>query len=82
MQRYFFHIHNGIGFLPDKEGVVLSDLDNARSQAIISIRSILAEEIRMTGLIDLGGRIDIEDDGGVTTVVPFCDAVEVRGGAQ
>ena len=36
----------------------------------------------MTGLIDLGGRIDIEDDGGVTTAVPFCDAVEVRGGAK
>ncbi len=79
MQRFFFHIHNGIGFLPDKEGIVLMSLDEARAQAITSIRSILAEEMRLTGLIDLGGRIDIEEDGGTTTALPFCDAVEVRG---
>ena len=82
MQRYFFHIGNGIGYLPDTEGVVLSSLDEARAQAVASIRSILAEEMRMTGLIDLGGQIDIEDDSGVTTTVLFIDAVEVRGGAK
>lgn len=82
MQRYFFHIDNGIGYLPDTEGVVLSSLDEARAQAVASIRSILAEEMRMTGLIDLGGKIDIEDEGGVTTTVLFTDAVEVRGGAK
>jgi hypothetical protein len=79
MQRFFFHIHNGIGFLPDKEGVVLTGLDEARAQAITSIRSILAEEMRLTGLIDLGGRIDIEGDKGETTSVTFGEAVEVRG---
>ena len=79
MQRFFLHIHNGFGFVPDKEGVSLSGLDAARAQAIVSIRSILAEEVNMTGLIDLGGRIDIVDEEGTVTAVPFGEAVEVRG---
>jgi len=79
MRRFFFHIHNGIGFVPDKEGVVLAHLDAARDQAIASIRSILAEEIMASGLIDLGGWIDIVDQDGTVTAVRFGEAVEVRG---
>jgi hypothetical protein len=43
--RFFLHVQNGIGFVPDKEGVCLCGLDAARAQAIVSIRSILAEEV-------------------------------------
>lgn len=79
MRRFFFHIHNGIGFVPDKEGVALVHLDAARDQAIASIRSILAEEIMASGVIDLGGWIDIVDEDGTETAVRFSEAVKVRG---
>lgn len=79
MRRFFFHIHNGMGFVPDKEGVSLADLDAARDQAIASIRSIVAEEIMASGLIDLGGWIDLVDEDGTVTAVRFSEAVEVRG---
>lgn len=79
MLRFFFHIHNGIGFVPDKEGVSLPGLPAARTQAIVSIRSILAEEMKLTGIVDLSGRIDIVDEDGTVTAIGFGEAVEVRG---
>lgn len=80
MQHFFFNIYNGVGFVSDTEGQSFDNLDFARAQAIASIRSILAEEIVASGLIDLRGRIEIVDGEGVPTVVPFSDAVQLRGG--
>lgn len=80
VQRFFFHIHNGVGFVADKEGQDCPDLDSARARAMDSIRAILAEEIVASGAIDLRGRIDIVDEAGTVTSVAFTDAIELRGG--
>ena len=45
----------------------------------MSIRSILAEEIRGSGVVDLSFRIDIMDEDGTVTADVFGKAVEVRG---
>jgi hypothetical protein len=43
------------------------------------VRSILSDEIKSAGLINLRGRIDIADQqGSVVTTLPFRDAVELR----
>jgi hypothetical protein len=77
MERFFFHLRNGIGWVRDEEGCELPDLAAARVCAIGSIRSILKDEID-AGRIDLRGRIDITDEGGrLLGVVPFHSAVEL-----
>lgn len=45
----------------------------------MSIRSILAGEMRGFGVVDLSFRIDIMDEDGTVTADVFGKAVEVRG---
>ncbi|MBY8823480.1 DUF6894 family protein [Sphingomonas colocasiae] len=78
MPRFFLHIHNGHGLVHDEEGSDAPDQAGARVLALDSIRSIVAEEAR-EGLIDLTGRIAIEDeDGNPLSDVCFPDAFELR----
>jgi hypothetical protein len=77
MPRFFLHLHNSHGFLEDEEGRDLASLADARDEAVRSIRSLLAEEIRR-GRIDLRGRLDIAgEDGEILAGVAFGEAVEV-----
>lgn len=78
MTRYYLHLHNRIGSVPDDEGAEIQNLDAAHEIAIASIRDILGEEVKK-GRLDLFGRIDIADaDGEILRVVPFSAAVELR----
>jgi hypothetical protein len=77
MALFFLHLHNGSGFLPDEEGRDLADLAAARREAVRSIRSLLAEEVRR-GRVDLRGRVEIAGAGGeILANVVFSEAVEV-----
>ena len=77
MPLYFLHLHNGSGFVPDEEGRDFPDLAAARAEAVRSIRSVLAEEIRR-GCVDLRGRVEIAGtDGETLASVAFGEAVEV-----
>jgi hypothetical protein len=58
--RFFFHVFNGDGMTFDDEGLDVEDQAGARSIALESIRSMVAEEAR-GGTIDLTGRIEIKD---------------------
>lgn len=79
MAHYYLNLINGYGFTPDQEGEDFPDLDAARERAKESVRSILSDEIKSVGLINLQGRIDIADhEGAVVTTLPFRDAVELR----
>lgn len=60
MPRFFFFVFNGNGETPDDEGIEIADQAGARSIALESIRSIVAEEAR-GGTIDLTGRVEIKD---------------------
>lgn len=82
MPHFYFHLSNGIGEVPDEEGVDLPDLEAARMQAVAAIRSILSEELSQ-GLLDLNGMIHITDHAGRLMLdVRYCDAVEVRHGGS
>lgn len=77
MARFHLHVHNRIGFVPDEEGQELQDVQAAREVAITSIRSIVAEEAH-DGVIDLTGRVEITNGGGVLAVVQFREAFLVE----
>ena len=77
-QRFYFHLHNQIGFVPDGEGRWLRDLAEAREQARREIRSIVSEEAK-EGMIDLTGRLEIAGESGdIVDVMGFAEAVELR----
>ncbi len=78
MPRYHFHLDNGTGETRDEDGVELPDLETARLEALLGIRSILREEIS-EGSIDLAGKIRITDDEDHHLLdVPFLSAVTIR----
>lgn len=78
MPRYFLHVHNRIGHVPDEEGRDFDDLDAATDAAVEGIRSLLADELSR-GELDLRGRIDIADASGrIVRVVRFSETVEMK----
>jgi hypothetical protein len=80
VERYFFHIHNSLGFIEDEEGRDLPGIEQARNEAVKGIRSIIGAEVE-SGVIDLRGRIDICDEaGGVLMTLPFEETVEIIAG--
>ena len=80
MQRYFMHLYNSHGFLPDHEGVLAPGQDVARALAIAYIRSILSEEL-LIGRLDLRARLEVVDESGATVLtVPFSHAVTIMIG--
>ena len=82
MTRYHFNIHNGVGLVPDEEGLELTDLSAARSQAIDGIRSVISDEARR-GFVDLSGAIEIADDeGNVLEVVGYDEAITLTMGRR
>jgi hypothetical protein len=61
----------------DEEGRDLPDLAAARAEAVRSIRSLLADEIRR-GRIDLRGRLEVAgSDGEILDSIAFGQAVDV-----
>jgi hypothetical protein len=81
MPHYYLHQRNEM-YVRDEEGEDFADLDEARKQAVIGARSILSEEVK-AGSLDLRGVIEIADDSGIIVeVVPYRDAVKVRGAGQ
>lgn len=77
MPCYLFHVFNHDRTV-DAQGKVLADLDAARAVAVEGARSIMADELRTEGRIDLSDWIEIEDENGDMTVVKFGDAVKVE----
>ncbi|TGX52177.1 hypothetical protein E5A73_15330 [Sphingomonas gei] len=79
MTHYYLNIINGTGFVGDHEGEEFPDLAAARRKATESVRSILSDELKSAGLIDLKGRIEIADQqGSIVLTLPFREAVELR----
>lgn len=78
--RFFFHVFNGVGVVPDEDGRDLPGLVEARKEAIKGIRSIMSDEA-LKGRIDLRGRIDITDASAeVVLTVLFEEAFQVTRG--
>lgn len=79
MTHYYLNIINGTGFVRDQEGEEFPDLAAARHKAEESVWSILSDELKTAGLINLQGRIEIADQhGSVVLTLPFREAVDLR----
>jgi hypothetical protein len=79
MTVYYLNILNGNGLTRDPEGEDFPDLDAARAKAAESVRSILSDELKSAGMIDLQGRIEIADQhGSVVLTLPFREAVDLK----
>ena len=75
MARYYFHIHDSHGLVPDDEGRELPDLETVRRQALKGARSIISGEA-MQGYVDMERRIEVTDDAGAPVLaIPFDEAV-------
>jgi CheY-specific phosphatase CheX len=75
MPVYFFHVKHRDAVDDDLEGMSFDDLDQAKSSAAITLREVVAGNLRAARQIDISG-IDITDPTGkVVATVTVGDAV-------
>ena len=73
MRRYYFHVY-GAELLRDPTGEDLPGLDAAMEVARRSASELIAEQILRGEMVNLGQRIEIEDeDDGIVTTLYFRD---------
>lgn len=78
MPRFYFHLYNAVT-VHDEDGRELPSLEEAKAQATLACRAIMAEDVRTAGQITLSHRIDIHDDDGVIQLaLPFRACVEIH----
>lgn len=63
MSRYFFHIRDGLEFVPDEEGVECRDLLAAWEEALFSAGDIALSDFKR-GFAGPAVTIEIEDEEG------------------
>ena len=79
MPRFYFNFWNGV-CAPDKEGLVLADLEAARAEARCGAAEVIAEQIKDGVPIKLDYCIEIEDeDGKVLSTLFFRDLIDLDG---
>lgn len=77
MALYFLHLRNGSDELLDAEGHELGDMEGVRRAVMLSVRDIMAGDLK-DGVIDLRFRIDAENQSGkVVYSLPFKHAVNI-----
>jgi hypothetical protein len=69
---------NGIGFVPDEEGVELPDDEAARDLALRSARELMGEDIGRS-VLDFDSFIEIESEGRHLCTLTFKDGVDLKG---
>ena len=73
MPRFYFHIYDDQGAIPDTEGLDCADLEAAKQEGKASAQEMLAEEMRAGRTVD-HRRIEITaENGSVVAVYPFLD---------
>jgi hypothetical protein len=63
MSRYFFHIRDGLIFIPDEEGLECRDEFAAWEEALLSARDIAFSDLR-NGSTAAPAIIEVEDEEG------------------
>jgi hypothetical protein len=75
MPLYFLDVVAGDVRHEDPDGTDLDSVDQARREALLAIREIVANDIREGRRLGLDRRIDIRDGNGkVIAIVGFADA--------
>lgn len=78
MDRYYFHLRDGVDVLLDEEGREFEGLAAIVAAALKDARSIISDDA-IGGLIDLDQRLDVEDrHGTLVHRLPFADAVTLK----
>ena len=75
MPQFYFHIHEQGNLIPDEEGMILRDLNEAKQEALESYLDLIRNRVHGYYRVD-GLRIDIADAGGT-----ILDSVNVRDGS-
>ena len=76
MPRYRFHLYNSEE-TRDDHGRVFPDFAAAHAEAITNARALMCDDMHNQGEIDLRHWIEIEQEDGTLSVVPFSEAVKV-----
>lgn len=77
MPRFHFHVHNSVE-APDLEGIELPDLQTAIASAVVGVRALMSDEIRIKGAICLSHSIEITDANGLQLhVTRYGDGVKI-----
>jgi hypothetical protein len=75
MTQYFFHIRDGDALIEDPDGEDYQSVEEARSEAILSARDLLAARLKSGEILD-GQTIEITTaDGDIVAIVPLKDAI-------
>jgi hypothetical protein len=78
MPRYFFDLCDGNGLLTDGEGLEFADMYAMRTEALSSVRSLLASDIVAGVGVNLAHFLAVRDESGREVHrVPFRDALTV-----
>ena len=78
MGRFYFHLRKDGELQTDPEGTELGDISEARHEALLAAREILARAIR-AGREDMPEAFVIADDAGqIVATVPLADALPKR----
>ncbi|MDB5534442.1 MAG: hypothetical protein JWO28_2757 [Hyphomicrobiales bacterium] len=76
MPRYFFHRRSASSHVEDLEGQDLSNLKDARDEAIEAARELMSEDVRK-GIAPDDSQFEIADEqGNVLAIVAFQSALE------
>jgi hypothetical protein len=75
MPQFYFHIHEQGNLIPDEEGMILRDLNEAKQEALENCLDLIRNRVHGHHRVD-GLRIDIADAGGT-----ILDSVNVRDGS-
>jgi hypothetical protein len=77
MPRFHMNIRKGDELLEDWEGQDFSSLSEARTEAVLSARELMAARMAAGKMPNCHARFEIADDSGKTVLVmPFEEAIE------
>lgn len=79
MPKFFLHLRDDVDQLLDPEGAEFASLEALHVTVLAAARELIASEV-MRGRVNLGQRIDAEDeDGRLVESLPFNEAVSFCG---
>lgn len=75
--RYFLQIRGGLTELTDLDGADFPDQETMMRAVVLSARELMGMALS-SGVLDLRGRIDVEDETGhLCHSLAFCDAAHI-----
>ena len=81
MPKFYFHLHDGEGWIHDTDGAECPSFDVAKAKALAAIRDIVCGDIMAGRAIVLSHYVTVDDDQGIQVAkVSFGDAVSIIGG--